>query len=144
MISYKYSIVICNWGCHYFVIILCFWCSHLECSDSCLNVSYFCEFMFMELWLSQKFIALFLVVRSFNSGVCYGFTNFSDISSSEEIIKFCLCNFSSRMSALFVALRFDEGWNILWLLSFSPTIASMESGRHYSYFHWLLLISSKD
>ena len=55
----------------------------------------------------------------------------------EEIIELYLHNFLSHMSALFVALQFDEGWNIIWLLSFSPTIALVESRKHCSYFHWL-------
>ena len=44
-ISYKYPIVICNKGRRYFAIRLCFWCSHLEFSDYCLNVSLFCGFI---------------------------------------------------------------------------------------------------
>ena len=68
---------------------LCFWCSHLECSYSCLNVSLFCEFMFIELWLSQNFIALFLVVWSFNSSVCYVSTNSANVSSLRRDHPFC-------------------------------------------------------
>ena len=54
----------------------------------------------------------------------------------EEIIKFYLHNSLSRMSVLFVALWFDEEWNIITLLSFPSMIASVESRKHYS-FYWL-------
>ena len=143
MISYKYSIVICNWGHHYYAIKLWFWCSHLECSDSCLNVSYFCGCMFMELWLSQKFIALFLVVRSINSGVFYSFTNSPNDLAREEIIELCLHKFLSCMSILFMALWFDEEWKILQFLKSHRRLHQWNQGSTAPSFIGYPPISSK-
>ena len=55
----------------------------------------------------------------------------------EEISKLCLHNYLSRMSALSMALQFDEEWNNIQLLTFPSTIASVESRKRYSCFHWL-------
>ena len=98
-ISYKYSIVICNWGCHYYAIKLCFWFSHLECSQSFLNVSLFCEFFSWDcdwtkgllryFWLCDLLILVFsTVLRILLMHRAW-----------KEITNLCLHNFLSRMSA---------------------------------------------
>ena len=117
-ISYKYWIVICNQGHRYYAIKLCFWCSHLECSDSCLNVSLFCEFcswgcdwakgLFCYFWLCDFLILVFATILWI----------MLTYLAWEEIIKLYLHNFSSHMSTLSVALQFDERWNIIWSLKF--------------------------
>ena len=118
MISYKYWIVICNQGRHYFAIILCFWCSYLECSDSCLNVSYFFECMFIECDWSKRLLHYFwlcdLLILVFSMGLQILFAYLVQ----EEITILFLHSFLSCMSTLFVALRSDEKWNILRLLNF--------------------------
>ena len=117
-ISYKCPIVICNKGRHYYAIKLCFWSSHLECSHSCLNVSYFCGFYSLDcdwakgllccFWLCDLIILMFVTILRLM--LMY--------RAWEEIIKLCLQSFLSHMSTLSMALWFNEEWNIIWLLKF--------------------------
>ena len=57
--------------------------------------------------------------------------------AQEEIIKLYLHNSLSCMSTLFMALQFDEEWNIIWLISFWLIITSVQSRKWYTFFHWL-------
>ena len=115
---------------------ICCFCSHWECSDSCLNVSIFCECMFMKcdwaknvlcyFWLCNLLILVFAIVLQLPLTYI----------AWEEIIKLYLHNSLSHMSALSMALWFDGEWNIIQLLSFPSKIVLVESRKSCS-FHWL-------
>ena len=118
-ISYKYPIVKCNKGCCYYARKLFSWCSHLECSHSCLNVSYFCEFYSWDYdWAKVYCIVFYCMIL-----LIIVFATVLQIplmyQAWEEITKLCLHNSLYHMSTSFVALQFDEEWNIIRLLKIS-------------------------
>ena len=118
MNSYKYPIVKCYKGHHYYTIKLFFWYSHLECSDSCMNVSFFCGFYSWDCDWAKGLLRCFCLCDLLVLVFSIVFTNSADVSSLRRDHKLCLHNSLSRMSALSMALQFDEEWNIIWLLKF--------------------------
>ena len=111
MISYKYICVICTLG-HYFDAII------YDIGAFILSVVIFvneCSWIIME----PMVLLCCYDCAIFCSGVCFMLTNSIDILSWRKYHLLFLHSFLSHMSIIYVALWFNEKWNIYLLLSSS-------------------------
>ena len=116
---------------------ICFWCSHLECSDSFITVLYFVDVCSWDVIEPKKLLCCFYLCNLLILVFAMVLQTPLMYLVREEIIILYLHSFLSRMSTLSMALQFDEKWNIIRLLNSPLTIGSVELRKCCSYFHWL-------